>query len=82
MAINTLPSPLSIWPADRAKLAAVTWRHTSLTLCPTCHGPALVGYLHGAPLAYACQRCPEPEKPRYEKALDLSDGVGQIPMHG
>lgn len=53
-----LPSPLSIWPADRAELAGVTWRHTSLTLCPTCRGPALVGYLDRQPIAYACHRCP------------------------
>jgi hypothetical protein len=45
-------------PADRAQLAAVTWRHTSLTLCPTCRAPALVGYLDRAPVAYACHRCP------------------------
>lgn len=56
--LNTLPSPDSIWPADRAKLQAVTWRHTNLVACPTCRGPALVGYLDRRPVAYACQRCP------------------------
>jgi hypothetical protein len=61
---TVLPSPLSIWPADRAKLAALTWSHTNLVACPTCRGPALVGYLDGAPVAYACHRCPTKEKAR------------------
>jgi hypothetical protein len=52
-----IPSHLSIYPADVAKRAAITWAHTSLVTCPTCHGPALVGYLDGAPVAYACHKC-------------------------
>jgi hypothetical protein len=56
--MNTaLPPPLSIYPADIAKRAAVKWAHTHLVTCPTCHGPALVGYLDGEPVAYACHKC-------------------------
>lgn len=64
MATIRLPDPDSIYPADRAKRAAVVWRHTNLVICPSCYGPALVGYLDAAPVAYACQRCPSKNKTR------------------
>jgi len=55
--MEQLPDINSIYPADIAKRAAVKWAHTHLVTCPTCHGPALVGYLDGEPVAYACHRC-------------------------
>jgi hypothetical protein len=70
---TTLPSPLSIWPADRAKLAAVNWRHTHLVACPTCSGPALVGYLDGAPVAYACHKCPAAKRKAASATRAMSD---------
>ena len=57
--MKTLPSPHSAWPADAAKRAAVVWGHTRLVICPSCRGSALVGYLDGKPVAYACHRCPD-----------------------
>ena len=55
--MSALPPPDSIYPADIAKRAAVKWGRTRLVNCPTCREPALVGYLDGSPVAYACQRC-------------------------
>jgi hypothetical protein len=55
--VPALPCPLSAYPADVARRAAVTWGHTNLLRCPTCQGPALVGYLDRHPVAYSCHRC-------------------------
>jgi hypothetical protein len=52
-----IPSPLSIWPADRAKLAAVEWAHTVNALCPSCRGPMLAGWLDRELVGLVCHRC-------------------------
>jgi hypothetical protein len=75
MIATALPPPETAWPAERAKLAAVRWGHTHLTLCPTCQGPALVGWLDGEPVAYACHRCgpfTSPPQPQSERGGGVS----------
>lgn len=67
----------SCYPADVAKRAAICWRHTRLVICPSCHGPALVGWLDREPVAYACHRC----GPITRQDVHLDCGAGKSPAH-
>jgi len=70
----------SIYPADVAKRAAITWRHSATETCPTCHGPSLIGFLDGKETARACHRCGD-DSPMKKAALYLASEYGNGRIH-
>jgi hypothetical protein len=73
--LMTLSPPESAWPAARALLAAVVWRHEPAERCAGCSGPLLVGRLDGAPVARACHRCGPAAEPAPPPSFDTPPGA-------